>query len=240
MGVYNLNLKIEFDRQKIMLAGLLIAIGVLGRLILHDFFNGISNPFAEFGFLDVFFVVALVAIFSGVLLGKYYTFIVPLCVLIITDIYYAFVDPINAAIYTSWLFLFTLSGYVFIALIGAFTRKKSKLNMMFVPKLLGAGVVGIVIYDLWTNFGFWLAYSKLGYYPQTIEGLGTVYLGGVPFMVWHLLSTSVALAVIIIPLMYLKKHEILTKEFVVKPIEKYVITGATVFLIVASILTAMI
>jgi hypothetical protein len=133
-----------------------------------------------------------------------------------------------------------LSGYVFIALIGFYTKRKSKLNYAFVPKILGAGIVGIIIYDLWTNFGFWLTYSKLGWYPATLEGLATVYAGGIPFMIWHILSGAIAITVITIPVVYFKEHEIFNLEIVIKPVEKYVIASVTMVLMVLSIVLAVI
>ena len=234
----------KIDKQKLILAGLLITIGVVSRILLHDFFNGIANPWDEsgFGVLDVFFVTAVVAIISGVLLGKYYTIIVPIAVLFASDIFYAAIYPEVAglALYTSWLFLFTVSGYVFMALLGFYIKKKSKINYTFIPKLFGVGILGIVIYDLWTNFGFWLTYSRLGWYPMNIEGLATVYSGGIPFMIWHMLSAGIALTLIAIPLIYFKEHKILKHEIILKPVEKYILASATIFLIFISIISTFI
>ena len=234
----------KIDKQKLILAGLLITIGVFSRILLHDFFNGIANPWDEsgFGLLDVFFVTAVVAIISGVLLGKYYTIIVPIAVLFASDIFYAAIYPEVAglALYTSWLFLFTVSGYVFMALLGFYIKKKSKINYTFIPKLFGVGILGIVIYDLWTNFGFWLTYSRLGWYPMNIEGLAIVYSGGIPFMIWHMLSAGIALTLIAIPLIYFKEHKILKHEIILKPVEKYILASATIFLIFISIISTFI
>jgi len=234
----------KIDKQKLILAGLLITMGVVSRILLHDFFNGIANPWDEsgFGVLDVFFVTAVVAIISGVLLGKYYTIIVPIAVLFASDIFYAAIYPEVAglALYTSWLFLFTVSGYVFMALLGFYIKKKSKINYTFIPKLFGVGILGIVIYDLWTNFGFWLTYSRLGWYPMNIEGLATVYSGGIPFMIWHMLSAGIALTLIAIPLIYFKEHKILKHEIILKPVEKYILASATIFLIFISIISTFI
>jgi hypothetical protein len=230
----------KIDRQKILLAGLLVAIGVLGRI------NGIVNPWdqpSELGLgLDVFFVIAAISIFSGVLLGKYYALIVPISVIIISDIFYAFVDPVNALIYTTYLFLFTITGYVFIALIGLYTKKKSKLNITFIPKILGAGIIGIIIYDLWTNLGFWISFSRAfpEYLPPTLGGLFTAYAGGIPMMIWHVLSGGIAIAIVVTPLVYLKERKILKNEFVLKPFEKYSIAGATAVLMTLSIISALI
>jgi hypothetical protein len=235
-----INDRIEIDTQKLVLASLLIIIGVFSRIILHDFFNSINNPWAEFGVLDVFFVIAIVSIFSAILLGKYYTIAIPIIVLAITDGFYALVNPVNIALYPTWLFLFTSSGYIFIALLILYTKKKSKLNIFFIPKILGTGIHGVIIYDLWTNFGFWLSYSRLGWYPISLEGLATVYIGGIPFMIWHILSTAIAIIVIVIPLVYLTESKLNKAEPMLKPIEKYVIASATLFLMGVSIISAII
>jgi hypothetical protein len=235
-----MNLSSKFDKQKVTIASLLIIIGVSCRITLHDFFNSINNPFATSGYLDVFFIIALISIFSGILLGKYYTFIIPLCVIGITDIFYGIIDPINTALWSTWLFLFTTTGYIFIALIGLYNRKNSKFNMSFIPKILGSGIFAIIIYDLWTNFGFWLSYSKLGFYPQTISGLITVYIGGLPFMLWHILSFSIALTIILIPIIHFKNLSKISYDIILKPNEKIYILSATLILITASIITAII
>jgi hypothetical protein len=228
------------DNQKFKIASLLILIGVIGRISFHDFFNSISLPFIENGFLDVFFIIGALSIISGILLGKYYVFIVPIIIISITDLYYGIIDPINASYWYSWLFLFTTSGYVFIAMLGYYSRKKFELNFNYIPKLLGFGVIGVILYDLWTNFGFWLGFSKLGFYPQTINGLISVYIGGLPFMLWHIISLSLLLTIIIIPLILYKEKLVLSKNIIIKPFDNIYILIATIILISASILSAII
>jgi hypothetical protein len=235
-----MKIKEKIDKQKLMLVSFLITSGILGRILLHDFFNSINNPFSDYGFLDVFFVIAVVSIYSGILLGKYYAFIVPLCIIAITDIFYVLIDPQNAALWTSWLFLFTGSGYVFIALIGFYSKRKLQFKLTYIPNFLGAGIIGVLTYDLWTNFGFWLSYSKLGFYPPTLDGLITVYIGGIPFMLWHLLSTTLTMTIIALPLLYYKEYELPIGDNVLKTVEKFIIASATIILIVVSITTALI
>jgi len=235
-----MNISLNIDKQKIKIAIFLIFIGVIGRITLHNFFNNISIPFAEYGFLDVFFIIALVSILSGILLGKYYVFIVPLSVISLTDIYFGIINPVNSALWSTWLFLFTTSGYIFIALIGIFSKRKNKFEKQYIPKFLGIGLIGIIIYDLWTNFGFWLSYSKLGFYPQTFSGLATVYISGLPFMFWHLLSFSIIFSLTIIPIIIYKKNSMLLTAPFLKPNEKIYILCSTLVLVVASIISALI
>jgi hypothetical protein len=136
--------------------------------------------------------------------------------------------------------LFTGSGYIFIALLSLFAKKKSRLNILFIPKILGVGIIGVVLYDLWTNFGFWLSYSRVGWYPISLAGLATVYMEGIPFMMWHILSTAIAIIVIVIPLIYLTEHKLIKIEQMLKPVEKYVIASATLLLMAVSIISAFI
>lgn len=239
-----INHKIDINKQNILLAGLLIAIGVLGRIILHDFFNGITNPWEQSSGLglDVFFVMAAISIFSGIILGKYYALIIPLIVVVISDVFYAFVNPVNVLLYTTYLFLFTITGYVFISLIGFYTKKKSKLDKAFIPKIFGAGIVGILIYDFWTNFGFWLSFSRLypDYLSPTFYGLIQAYIWGIPMMIWHILSGAITIVIIAVPLVLLKEHKIFQTDHTLKPIEKYSIACATVVLMILSIISAVI
>lgn len=239
-----INDKIDVNMQKILLAVLLISIGFLSRIILHDFFNNITNPWEQSGLLglDVFFVIATVSIFSGIILGKYYALIIPITVIVISDVFYAFVNPVNVLLYTTYLFLFTVTGYVFISLLGFYTKKKSKLNKAFIPKIFGAGIVGIIIYDLWTNFGFWLSFSRLypDYLSPTISGLITAYTWGMPMMIWHIISGSIAITIISVPLILLKEHRIFQIDYTLKPFEKYSIAGATFVLMTVSIISAII
>jgi len=237
-----MNLKEIMNTNKIAFAGLLIALGVLGRILFHDFFNNIINPISpnelQMG-LDLFFIIGGVSLFAGFLLGKYYAFIVPLCVIACTDLFYAIVDPKTIPLWTTWLFLFTWSGYAVLALLGSFVKKKPARSLSTVPFLMGAGVLGVLFYDLWTNLGFWLTYSKMGWYPQTIEGLATVIIGGIPSMVWHLLSISIVIGLVSVPLFVWKKQEFFTTRKTSHPAEKYVLMSCTTLLLITSIITAL-
>ena len=89
--IMKINYNIEINTQKLLLSSILIIIGVFSRIILHDFFNSINNPWAESGFLDVFFVIATVSVFSAILLGKYYTIAIPLIEFTLASIFDQFV-----------------------------------------------------------------------------------------------------------------------------------------------------
>jgi hypothetical protein len=136
--------------------------------------------------------------------------------------------------------LFTTSGYVFLGLMGLYTRRKFNINISFIPKILGVGIFGIIIYDLWTNFGFWLGFSKLGYYPQTFEGLFSVFISGIPFMIWHILSLSIVLTIFVLPIVIYKEKLIILPSSLIKSKDRIYIISITLILITTSIISAII
>ena len=189
--------KIKENRERILAGIILVTIGVLSRITftnllsytppLYLTLNGITQPLFM---LDVFFVVALIAFLSGYLLGGYYSFIIPLSVMIISDVLLG----------NTFIFLFTWSGFALIGLIGYYLQTKQYKGVRHLPSILGGSIGSILLYDLFTNFGSWL-----GWYPATLQGLATCYTVALPFMLWHLLSTTIALTTVIVPILYLQK-----------------------------------
>ena len=177
--------------HKLGVAAGLVALGVLGRLLLqgalpatpHMYFtlDGITQPVFM---MDLFFVVGTVSLFAGVLLGRQYALLVPLAVMAITDF----------ALGNTTIFLFTWSGFVFIALLGGYARRALSPSAVSIFQLAGLGVGSVLMYDVWTNFGCWL-----GWYPHTLGGLATCFTVALPFMLWHLVSATVAVTAVALP-----------------------------------------
>jgi uncharacterized oligopeptide transporter (OPT) family protein len=64
-----------------------------------------------------------------------------------------------------------------------------------VYKFTASGLIFATIYDTWTNFGvFWLSYA------HTPENLVLVYILGLPFMIYHLLSSIITFTVLGFPI----------------------------------------
>jgi len=198
--------------SKIVTASVLIVLGVVGRLTLSELLpsspsfyitlNGITQPMFM---MDLFFLIAIISILSGLLLKSYYVFIVPLSIMLITDI----------IIGNNYIFLFTWSGFAMIGLIGYILKIKNKFTMQKTPLIFGAGIGSVLLYDLWTNFGCWI-----GWYPHNLQGLSLCYTLAIPFTLWHLLSTTIAITVIVLPILYLKEHKFIKLDYSTKPIEK--------------------
>jgi len=204
--------KIKNNMSKLIIASFLIIIGVIGRLTLSELLpsspalyitlNGITQPMFM---MDLFFLIAVISIISALLLKSYYVFVIPISIMLITDI----------IIGNNFIFLFTWSGFAMIGLIFFILNKKNNLSIQKTPLIFGTGIVSILIYDLWTNFGCWL-----GWYPHNLSGLSLCYSLALPFTLWHLLSTSIAIAVIVLPVIYLKEHKIINLNYSIKPFEK--------------------
>lgn len=219
------------NKNRILIAILLIFIGVITRIILHNnlpsppsiyiTINGLTQPMFMF---DLFFVIAIISLLSGLILGGYYSFIVPISTMIISDI----------LIGNNWIILFTWSGFAIIGLIGYILKTKNKTNIKHIPGFLGVGICGILLYDIWTNFGTWLG----GWgYSYTWEGLALCYTKALPFMLWHLLSTTIAMVIVIVPIIYLKEHKITIPEFKTTQIENKITIAVPAFLIILSIIS---
>lgn len=204
--------KIRDNISKIMIAASLVIIGVIGRLTLAELlpsspsiyltFNGVTQPMFM---MDMFFIIAIIAILSGLLLGSYYAFFIPVSVMLITDI----------IIGNNYIFLFTWSGFAIIGLVAYMLKAKNKFTIQKTPLIFGAGIGSVILYDLWTNFGCWL-----GWYPKSLEGLALCYTAGLPFMLWHILSTTIAISVIVLPIVYLKEHKAIKLDYSIRPREK--------------------
>jgi len=184
--VKNLNGKIIYgSMKKITIASILVSVGVISRIFIGKFlppspnfyinFLGIKQPIFIAG--DVFFIIASISLISGRYLREYFTFLVPFLIMLITDVF----------IGNNFIFLFTWSGFAIMGGIGYLLRKKSSIAFF------SLSIPSIILYDLWTNFGWWL-----GYYGGKMQYLSLCYTLAIPFMIWHIISTSLILPLFII------------------------------------------
>jgi ABC-type proline/glycine betaine transport system permease subunit len=131
-----------------MLAISLIIIGILLRFIPHT-----AN----------FTPVAAIAIFAGVYLNKKQALIVPLLLMVISDI---FLGMHNVA-------LFTWGSFILVTLLGMWAK-----NHKTARGIISTSIVSSVVFYLITNFGVW----AMGWYPLTAKGLLDCYILGLPFL----------------------------------------------------------
>jgi hypothetical protein len=133
--------------------------------------------------------IMVVAFLAALFLPPAWAMIVPLCALFITDIF----------IGHNWIFIFTYSGFAMVTLVTLMGRDKfgnalSTISPKSVAAASGFGVMFVLIYDVWTNFGWWLLM-----YPHTLQTLALVYALGLPFMIYHLISGIMTFTLIALP-----------------------------------------
>ncbi|MEW5759897.1 MAG: DUF6580 family putative transport protein [Candidatus Thermoplasmatota archaeon] len=204
----------NIDRRALFGIGFII-FGVLCRVVFYKYLPA-GNSYIMF---DMFAFIAGACILAGATIGGVYSFIVPFAIMGISDLILG----------NNLVLLFTWSGFAFIGLMGYRIKNRCSLSQKFVLFATGTSVVGAILYDLWTNFGWWLITP---YYPHTIEGLGLAYFMGLPFMLGHILTTIVVLPIMSIIVLYLVTPSKISSEH---PIEKKVAFFSTTVLIIFSL-----
>jgi hypothetical protein len=131
-----------------MLAISLIVIGILLRFSPHA-----AN----------FTPVAAIALFGGVYLNKKQALIVPLLLMVISDLFFGIHNVV----------IFTWGSFMLITLLG-FWAKNHKTFL----GIASTSVVSSILFYLITNYGVW----AMGWYPQTAKGLLDCYILGLPFL----------------------------------------------------------
>jgi hypothetical protein len=139
----------------VLALGLLI-VGVLSRFLPHA---------------DNFTPVLALAFFGGVFLRHSHALVLPLGLMMCSDLFLG----IHPMIPFTWGSLFLIS------FMGLKWRDQVNVQTVFAGSLIGA-----VIFFMVTNFGAWLAY-----YPLTWEGFVTCYVMAIPFFRNTLVSTLV-------------------------------------------------
>ena len=158
---------------------LLFVIGFGGRSVLHDYPN---------------FETVMVSIFlASMLLPLSMSFAVTISIIAFSDLYLGYFG-------TSKIILFTYSGFLLVSFVTAKFKDhiKGDYNSNTIYKFSASGIIFAGIYDVWTNFGVFLLSYELTY-----GNLILVYILGIPFMIYHLLSSIVTFSLLGFPLYYL-------------------------------------
>jgi len=140
-----------------MLVLLLLVVGFLARVITH------APNFTP--------VIALI-LFGGVYLDKKYAVLLPIFLMVVTDI----ILGIHS------MMLFTWGSLVLVSFAGLWLRHHKNWINTAATSFLAA-----VAFFIITNFGVWVS----GYYPPTLEGLLNCYVMAIPFFRSTLTSTLV-------------------------------------------------
>jgi hypothetical protein len=182
---------IENYKKNILLVAMLVLFGSVGRYILVGWY---IQPFPNFE-------VITVTAFLGVMLlrSSVGIFVAPISIFL-SDLMLG--NPImGEGMYR--ITVFTYSGFTILAVVSMLLKNPIKNRLMritpgSVALAAGLGIGFALIYDLWTNLGWWYLL-----YPHTLSTLLTVYALGVPFMAYHIASGVFTFVAIGLPTMVL-------------------------------------
>jgi hypothetical protein len=152
------------NKKKILFVISIIVFGAIFRIFLNEKV-GIPN----------FEAVTALSLVSGSFLGGIFAPIIPLLMIFFSDLYFG-----NTLVY-----LFTWSAFILIGLFGIFFKRNSKYYFL---KIIGGGIVSVLFFYLWTNFGWWLTFEM---YPMNFQGLIECYIAGLLFLKNQLASVLI-------------------------------------------------
>ncbi|MBS3778517.1 MAG: DUF4430 domain-containing protein [Candidatus Thermoplasmatota archaeon] len=209
----------------LVLLSVFILIGTLSRILLV---GAEIQPFPNFEFIMVLTFVSFFIIRPSLV------FLIPLFGMILSDI--ALGNPVFIGASMNKIVLFTYTGFLITAFMFLKTKRKThhslaNITLKSVGICIGMGMLSTFIYDIWTNAGWWYIM-----YPHTFETFTSVFLAGIPYMVYHQLSTIVTFATVAIPIGYIltKKYHTLIPKSSPVPLEKIPYIAVTSLLILLS------
>ncbi len=131
-----------------IIISLLVLFGVMARFLPHP---------------PNFVPLTAIALFASVKLKTKYSYLLPLGIIIISDLFIGLHDVIP----------FTWGSYLAIGIIGKLLAEKGKPAVIF-----GTTILASLLFFIITNLGVWLVGS---WYPHTLAGLINCYTLAVPF-----------------------------------------------------------
>ena len=164
--------------HRVLFITLLVALGVIARLI--------SSTGALFGgamYFDTFAVLALISLVAGYCGNRPLVVLVPIAVMLVSDplLYVLGVTSTFGTPVLLWLAFFVWTGFGAISLLGVGVSRMGRGAPLV--WFLGGSIWSVLLFDTWTNFGFYLAF-----YPHSISGLVACALAAIPFTLGHLIS----------------------------------------------------
>ncbi len=168
-----------------MLAIILIVAGILLRFAPHA---------------PNFTPVAAIALFGGAYLNRKYALMVPLALMIISDLFLGLHNVV----------IFTWSGFLLIAALGFLIKRQKS-----ILKILSLSLASSFLFYLITNFGVWL----MGWYPPTLSGLISSYIMALPFL------RNFTLATILYSLSLFGVYELVSRLVKDKKLSKVLLTN---------------
>lgn len=200
-----------------------ILLGTLSRFFLVGWE---IQPFPNF---ELIMVLTFISLF---LIRPSLVFTIPLFSMILSDILLG--NPVLIGSSMNRIVLFTYTGFLIISFLFLKTKNKSHhtlstINLKSVGLCVGVGMLSTLVFDIWTNAGWWYLM-----FPHTMEAFVSVFLAGIPFMIYHQLSTVLSFLTIAVPIGYLltNKYQITIpkKQFTLEKIPFIAVTTILILL----------
>ena len=115
--------------------------------------------------------ILAITLFSGICFREKYSFLIPLCIMFVSDFIIGNFD-MAMWVYPSLLLVYFIGNY--------FIKNISYKNVLI------SSFISSIIFFLVTNFGSWIGNV---FYPQNFNGLIASYIAGIPFYKNTLIST---------------------------------------------------
>ncbi len=178
-------------KKKIIIAIFIALSGAFLRIFLNE---KVAIPNFE--------AVTSLSLLSGSFLGGIFGGITSLLMVFFSDLYFG-----NTQIY-----FFTWSAFILIGVFGSLIKDNSK---HYIFKVSGLGVLSVLFFYLWTNFGWWLI---SGMYRMNFLGLISCYVVALPFLKNQLISVLIFTPVfgLIFSLFYKRNFSIYFQMDIVK------------------------
>ena len=167
--------------HKFAFLALLTLIGITGRII-----SGMGFTFNGMFAMDMFALVSISALVAGYVTRSPWALFVPISIMFVSDITLYFMGTTSgySSLFLLGLAFFVWTGFALISLLGnATSRMSSSSSVLW---FLGGSIWSVLIFDTWTNFGFYLIF-----FPHTISGLMLCFTAAIPFTLGHLLTTMI-------------------------------------------------
>jgi hypothetical protein len=191
-------------KLRLLMAASLVCIGIAGRLAFRGFLPH-GNELVAF---DLWVSIGAVSVLAGSLLGRTYGIAVPLLAMGLSDLYINTTLIGGGAVFVLEIAIFTWTGFAMVGILSSYFGKNADFSPRGLTMLTGTGLAGVLVFDVWTNFGVWLG----PFYAHNAAGLALCFTMALPFTIGHLISTAMVLPVMAIPYLYLARTPHSTPE----------------------------
>lgn len=123
-------------------------------------------------------------------------YLLPLSIMVVSDMF----------IGNTSILIFTWSGFLFTPIINRILKKKKNYF-----KIVGAGLSGVLLFYLWTNFGVVLVSSM---YEKSVMGILSSYVNALPFLFNQLATNIISLNVLYLLVTLYEKYSFEIKGYI--------------------------